>query len=353
MAPSSPSTSTPTICEYLINTHPLFPSANRTSELLRTPQAKLALSLLPPTTQSSVLKFYHLKDAKLSLLSHLLKRYLISSLLQIPWSQAEPRKDEKTGKPIFSGGNGRSIAFNVSHQAGIVAGAAVVGYGHDDDDDDDGVQVGIDVVSTSERSIRDRQLISQSGGGGSSGGVEKGFHKFVSIHSEVFGRGETDFLANVPLVTRQLDQKTELDETDKRLRGFYSLWCLREAYVKMTGEALLAPWLGDLEFRGWMAPCPSGERGFEAPPPLEESSTQGSGQEKGNNEDGILRNPEIWLYRKKTDDTNIVLKSLGTSIMVSTAVRTPERKEDALGWDLGRYRMLDLETILQHAKENA
>jgi len=40
-----------------------------------------------------------------------------------------------------------------------------------------------------------------------------------------------------------------------KLRNFYAHWCLKEAYIKMTGEALLAPWLRDLEFRNVRPPA--------------------------------------------------------------------------------------------------
>ncbi len=40
-----------------------------------------------------------------------------------------------------------------------------------------------------------------------------------------------------------------------KLRYFYTFWALKEAYIKMTGEALLAGWLRELEFRQVRVPA--------------------------------------------------------------------------------------------------
>lgn len=46
------------------------------------------------------------------------------------------------------------------------------------------------------------------------------------------------------------------DIIEAKLRRFYTFWALKEAYVKMTGDALLADWLHQLEFRNVRAPRP-------------------------------------------------------------------------------------------------
>ncbi len=47
------------------------------------------------------------------------------------------------------------------------------------------------------------------------------------------------------------------DVIEAKLRRFYTFWALKEAYVKMTGDALLADWLRVLEFRKVRAPRPA------------------------------------------------------------------------------------------------
>ncbi|KAK4913981.1 hypothetical protein LTR66_017180, partial [Elasticomyces elasticus] len=43
---------------------------------------------------------------------------------------------------------------------------------------------------------------------------------------------------------------SEKEECGVRMRKFYTSWALKEAYIKMVGEGLLAPWLRELEFEG-------------------------------------------------------------------------------------------------------
>ena len=265
-------------------------------------------------------------------MSHLAKRYAISSLLSLPWSESSPQRDAN-GKPSFPG-----VAFNVSHQDGIVALVAVTGYcpygtsaarpGH--------VEVGIDVVSTTERRDKDRDMIIRDGGG-----VAVGFRKFMQIYEDVFASAETDILMSPSVISLLESKHVRLDITDMRLRAFYTLWCLREAYVKMTGEALLAPWLKDLVFSDWQAPITTGTRDFEVAPGQSEDDTR-----------GLLKHFRLSLYDTDVLDINIVLRSMGRGVMVATCLRTPQKPEDGLRWSLGRYKVLDMGDILGHAEQH-
>ena len=201
------------------------------------------------------------------------------------------------------------------------------------------MEAGIDVVSTTERRSRDRDMIAQDGGGT---GSAVGFRKFVQMHDDVFACAETDILMS-PSVTSLLESKdVGLDSTDMRLRAFYTLWCLREAYVKMTGEALLAPWLKDLVFSDWQAPVTTGTRDFEV----------AAGQPEGDTQ-GLLKDFRLSLHGTDVLDTNIVLRSLGRGFMVATSLRTPQKPEDGLSWRLGRYKVLDVADILCHADQHS
>ncbi|CRK44762.1 hypothetical protein BN1723_006288 [Verticillium longisporum] len=111
----------------------------------------------------------------------------------------------------------------------------------------------------------------------------------------------------------------------------------RAAYVKMTGEALLAPWLRDLEFRGFRAPAAaSGKEGGR----LNVDEAEGT----------AVRQHEIYLEGKKVEDANVCLKSVGPDYMVCAAVRTPGRKGEGLALRLGDFELVRLEELIAFAE---
>ncbi|KAI2780961.1 4'-phosphopantetheinyl transferase [Daldinia loculata] len=309
------------VIQYLVDTRQLWPGATKTKDLEK--EASRALALLTEDEKKAVLKYYFVADAKMSLASHLLKHWVVSKYAGVSWWDTKLTRDEKT-KPVYVDPvtGKQPVAFNVSHQAGIVALVAVAGY-------DGKVDVGTDVVCTSERRVRDHKVINTEGWG-----------SFVDLHSDVFGRSEADYLKGDLLSTQPgLPPLARGDEIiDFKLRAFYTLWCLREAYVKMTGEALLAPWLKDLEFKHFRAPHPS--QGFVQLPDGEVVEKQ-----------EIIKDHEILFHGNKVDDANICLRSLGPDYMTCSAIRTPDRKEDALSWDLGPYEFLPMNQILSDAED--
>lgn len=284
-----------------------------------------------------MLKYYFVADAKMSLVSHLLKHWAVARHAGVPWAETRLTRDART-KPVHVDGAGRQpVAFNVSHQAGLVA--LVVargrGYGPDGDGDGDGgpaADVGIDVVCTSERRERDRRVVRT-----------EGWPSFVDMHAEVFGAGEASDLR----AAGDGDGDGDDLDLDFRLRRFYTLWCLREAYVKMTGEALLAPWLRDLDFVRFRAPAPGPPGGAG------DGAGVGVGGPVPPREDEAVTTHEIVFRGQAVDDANVCIRSLGPDYMVCTAVRTPLRKEDALGLDLRSYEFLSIEEILEVAEAGA
>lgn len=261
-----------------------------------------------------MLKYFFVRDAKMALASHFLKHYVLSKTLGLPWSATHLTRDAH-GKPVHTSPDGsRPVEFNVSHQNGVVALAAVAGW-----DGPGPVDVGVDVVCVGERADRDHKMI-----------AAEGWARFVDMHADVFGRSET---ADLKAVSPPLSGRAA---TDAHLRRFYALWCLREAYVKMTGEALLAPWLHQLEFQAVRAPEP-----LPASAELVQSAADPP--------QALIRDHEVLFQGRRVDDANICLRSLGADYMTATAVRTPASKEDALGWELGPFETLELSTILKHA----
>ncbi len=232
----------------------------------------------------------------------------------MPWRDTAITLDDR-GKPIYRDpATGECpIAFNVSHQAGLVVLIAVHGYTVGP------VEVGVDVVCTSERRERDPQ-----------GRLQRWLadpSSICTVPSSPHPR--VRYLKNEVVlkeVSRLRGVSTPKTSTDYRLRCFYTLWCLREAYVKLTGEALLADWLSELEFRNFRPPDPTAA--FTVP------ARGGEGDEKPGGRQ-VIRTQEIYFKGQKIEDVGIVMRSLGPDFMICSVVRTPQNKADALGWHLG------------------
>ncbi|KAK4181354.1 hypothetical protein QBC36DRAFT_374221 [Triangularia setosa] len=316
------------LVQWILDTRPWYPEATRTAHLET--HASRALSLLPAAERASVLRYFHLRDAKMSLASHLLKHYAISKLTTptVPWSATTITRNSKT-KPVYvDPATGQEpVSFNVTHQAGIVALVAVANYPSGK------AETGIDIVCTSERRDRDQKMILTD---------SSGWPGFVDMHADVFGLGEVPYLkyrvlSAVPgLVTGS--QKPE-DLVDGKLRAFYALWALREAYIKLTGEALLAEWLQELEFVSFRPPKPT--KAWEVPAREDDVDTDTA---------QVIRKFDIRFRGERVDDVNMCLRSMGPDYMIATAVRTPNHKEDALGWELGPYKFLNLDEVLDFAE---
>ncbi|KAH6697506.1 phosphopantetheinyl transferase [Plectosphaerella plurivora] len=301
----------PVIIQWVVDTRPLWPNASKTKDLEQA--AARALALLTTDERVAVLRYYHVRDAKLSLASHLLKRLAIARYCRVPWREAAPVRDSAHSKPVWRDPAGREpLCFNVSHQAGIVALFAVADY-----PGPGRVDVGVDVVCPPERRDRDVAMLASDG-----------WERFVDIHSDVFGPREVEYLktgikASSSLPGRPGPGASPVEVADFRLRCFYALWCLREAYIKMTGEALMAPWLRDLEFKGFR-------------PPADEAD--------------IVSQHEIYLHGQSVKDANVCLRALGSDFMISAAVRTSEAPKDGLGFRLGSFESIDMDELLGEAE---
>ena len=284
----------------------------------------------------------------MSLASHLLKHLVITKHCNVPWSKSMISRDQH-GKPCFIPNGTESeqvrIDFNVSHQAGIVSLIAVIGFMGN-------VDVGTDLVCANERIVQDYAHIDK-----------EGFFDWVDIHSEVFAESETNHmkLSPVQLNLRAPQAKTSgygrdaisrcqwrngkiniavvdedgLERTlqissneviDLKLRRFYAMWCLREAYVKMTGEALLAPWLQQLEISDVEAPA--AKEGIQDPESLEEGE--------------IITEFRIDFRGKLVTNVMMELSALGSDFMVAGSVMVPTR-EDHPDVKMGKWEQLDLE----------
>ncbi|UKZ81142.1 hypothetical protein TrVFT333_008912 [Trichoderma virens FT-333] len=261
----------PSVFLWALDTRNLWPEASNTKDLPK--YAHRALALLSPDEQAAVLKYYFVKDAKLSLASALLKRLAISRHCRVPWRSATAVRDART-KPVFLLPSGEEpLLFNVTHQAG---------------------------VARRDRDVKHVQT--------------QGWPSFIGMHAEVLCPLEVRRMRGLPFSTQQ---------PAKLLDYFYANWCLREAYVKMTGDALLAPWLHDLEMRYFSPPG-------EAPP------------------EGADKSLEVWFKGEKLTDVDVKLDwALGDEYMISTVVR---RGEGGQGLEVPEPEALDLEETLASAE---
>lgn len=158
--------------------------------------------------------------------------------------------------------------------------------------------MGVDIVCPTERRDRDHQMINT-----------EGWKNFVSIHDEVLSPAEVTSLNRLPF-----------KDLDHRLRYFYTLWCLREAYVKMTGEALLAPWLKKVEMR------------YFTPP-----------------EDAPIDQTEIWFQGKRLEDVDLDFVNVLDGFMICTATKR-DKKGGRL--DIGEYELIDIEEAVAFGEES-
>lgn len=296
-----------------------------------------------------MLKYFFPRDAKMSLGSQLLKHLYIKESCDISWDNTKISiRDD--GKPCYLGPGG-PIEFNVSHQAGLVA---LIGARSAD------VDLGIDIVCVNERN--DEELIRKDG-----------LFAWIDMHADVFAPEEIWHLKhnathlydthNTLIVDssdsgcREIIEELEYRPPvlskdtaagifenaviDAKLRRFYTLWCLREAYVKMTGEALLAPWLQKLRFKGFGVPMPH----------LDPLMTR---QDDDLRQGGYCEEFEIWFDGKTVRDTKMRIDAFGSRYMVASAVRYKDRreldgmKERATG--LNEYCLVSGEDVFARAK---
>lgn len=274
---------------------------------------------------------YHVADAKMSLASALLKRLFVHTTLGIPWKHITfgRKRNPKHGKPcalLPPPLHGPApCEFNVSHQAGLVA---LVGCKTEELD----AELGVDIVCVNERN--EGKMID-----------DEGFEAWVDMYSEIFSHEETfDIKYNIspfPLLdgtivtpemvgrhdrccSKDMELSIILPDGSKRnfssdllinakLRRFYTFWCYKEAYIKMDGEALLATWIPELEFKHVRAPVPG--------TPLR-CSTHGVWGER-------VSDAEAWLKHTQLNQCRVEIQAFEENFMIGVAAR--ERRWDSEG----------------------
>ena len=124
----------------------------------------------------------------------------------------------------------------------------------------------------------------------------------------------------------------------RRLRRFYALWCLREAYVKMTGEALLAEWLQELEFRSYPVPHQvTMSEGW--------AETQIMDPQQQDDEEGF----EVYFKGERVQNVGMRIVGEGSKYMVAMAVRRKDGKAVEVQWS--PLQKLTVEDVVRRCKE--
>jgi len=262
------------------------------------------MAVLSPEEQSKAAKFYFLRDAKLSVASSLLKRLFVAKNAGVSWKDVvfTRRGDPKHGKPCYvpARQDSPTLDFNVSHQAGI---ATLIGCRTP------GIEVGIDLTCVNEREKSDLQTIK-----------DEGFDYWVDMHAEVFSDAD---LQNMKRAQQTINGKSMPMETSSQLRTFYTYWCLKEAYVKLVGEGLLAKWLTEVEFRNVEIP---------KAPVCEIGDTTHMWGER-------ITTVEVWVKGQKQHDVSMTLQAFEDHYIFGTAYR----QRSSLQGDDTAFEILDLE----------
>lgn len=324
---------------WLLDTRSLWPGQN----IWSAPGAAEAMSLISMAEQKTISTKMFIQDAKMSLGSALLKRLFISKTLDIPWKDVglARKGDPKHGKPCAVDVVGRPIEgidFNVSHQAGLVAligwngkkqhkynpNGGIEGYISPTSNHESDVMVGVDIVCVNERD--DYRTIDAEGLDGwvdiydfVFSDEERWSMKYdvdyitlldgTILNRDEIGRHDRCIVRNKPItLTTPSGKEVEFNSdllVDAKLRRFYTFFCYKEAYIKLAGEALLAPWLKQLEFFNVRSPKP----GTAA-----RCSTHGQWGEE-------VDDVEVHMNGSEVVDVRMKIQAYEESFMLSTAIQ--------------------------------
>ncbi|KAK5800838.1 hypothetical protein VI817_003050 [Penicillium citrinum] len=229
------------------------------------------LNTLQPHEQQAVKRYHFAADRRMSLASHLLKYLYVHHACGVPWKDIIiDRTPMPQNRPYYDSKSPIRVEFNVSHQASLTILAGTIAPSKEQLQNihsetipkAEFPQLGIDITCINERRNKNPTSIAE-------------LADFVSIFSEVFSPTELFTMSNPKetlLKARSLGYANSFTPAFKNtdgtechseqsiiefgLRLFYSYWALKEAYLKMTGEALLASWVKTLEFKNVFPPEP-------------------------------------------------------------------------------------------------
>ena len=367
--PSRPQT---TITRWLLDTRSLWPGDKITDT-----SASQYLSLISEPEREAILRKYHIADARMSLASALLKRAYINHCTGLAWNEINfGRKGHPVhGKPAWKppdwampGHPWPKVDFNISHQAGLVtlvgtctpkrnepAGASwhsgETGTHNGDGEYEEEELVGCDIVAPNERQDLER-VRSSNLDEWTSGFADVFSHEELWDITYTLPSHSLTLLNGEPVSSTQLgraDRVIVCDETvtivmgdgrierfmsdlivDTKLRRFYTFFALKEAYIKLVGEGLLATWIKRCEFRNVRAPsqgtiarCSThgvwGEKvhgGRTVSSIVQEMDAHGR-DDTQNNEEQL----EIWLDGEEITNVRTEVQAFEEDFIIATMVR--------------------------------
>lgn len=361
----SSSSGAPTVTTWLMDTRTMWPGDN----IFSADGAAKAMALVSTAEQTVITSKIFIADARMSLASALLKRLFISKTLGIPWKEVNigRKGDPKHGKPCAVDSANvpiDGIDFNISHQNGLVALIGFdgrnhgplrtfnnpLGYPSPGAAVSDQVTVGVDIVCVNERD--DYRTIEEEGLDGwvdiydiIFSDEERWSMKYdvdyvtqldgTHLTAEDLGRHDRCIARNKDLLFRtpsgnQVSLNSE-QLIEAKLRRFYTYFCYKEAFIKLSGEALLAPWIKCLEFFGVRSPKP----GVQA-----RCSTHGTWGEE-------VEDVEVHLHKKEVSDVKMKIQAFEEDFMISTAMQG-----DVEGLKVPGFTTLDLNGDVMNYAEN-
>ena len=274
--------------------YPSPSTTTKTWDWRSSPHISTALLMLPEDERAAVFRYHRRGDASLALGSYLLKHLaIVRACPGVRWSDSAITQDREVcnGKPFFAPGG---ISFNVSHQGDVVV---LIGSTRPN------ARVGIDVVKADLE--KDRPALVREGG----------FANWVRMYRDMFSAAEL-----YTLTTKYTDDpRLRGDElTRARLRQFYATWACKEAYIKLTGDALGADFLHELEFTTVTVPQPS-HRAAERP-----------------DAPGEVTTTLVTMGGRLVKDVRVEIQAIGKDYMVATAIEGDDCFPDFEKVDLAR-----------------
>lgn len=286
------------------------------------------IETLPEEQQEAIRKFLRPADRLMSLASALLKNVFIHRYALIPWNEVRIFKTPKPHRrpywqppPDWTSEGG--LEFNVTHQNGVIAiiGCKTPTAQSQDyslpllqqvnltpappvpEASDTQVRLGIDLACTKEDGRTPKDVTSQAS-----------LDEWVDIFGEMFS-----WQCRQDMKHALIPGADDATIYQKRLRRFYAYWSLKEAFIKMVGEGLLAEWLKELEFEKVIAPEPATAGDF--PDDGFSWAFKNDEEQKWTSPDKIVKDIEASLYGRKLDNVHLELVAYEEDFLLATSMR--------------------------------
>ncbi len=295
--------------------------------------------------RETIRKFHRPADRLMSLASALLKYVFIHRYAKIPWNEVQISKTPKPHRrpfwqppPGWTGEGG--LEFNVTHQNGLIA---MIGCQTPTAQSQDysppllqqnslsssvplpeataeQVRLGVDLACTKEEGRTPKDVTSQAS-----------LDEWVDIFGEMFSSRCRQDMKHATI--RDADNITIYQ---KRLRLFYAYWSLKEAFIKMVGEGLLADWLKELEFESVLAPEPATADDY--PDDGFSWAFDNDEERKWTPADKAVTDIKAVLYGQKMDDVHLELMAYEQDFLLATSMRGVTDRNA-----MGKWIKLDIE----------